>query len=219
MICVGCWMPLSVIQWLMHTLSHLKLIFYSSLLTTDTNNHTNCSSWSLDLLFPPFLFFPPDPAPFIILMQQKWRKKNSRSHFINCCCEPKHISSLKHLDISVIEHFFPLPWWNMLVSPVCVCPCVHAGDIYKVCERDVQSSKLKQREDWTIDGSINWYTVLVMSSVRGCMSLFYGLHLEYYCLHRVYLFPLNAINIYWHSNEHFSIILCDFIISEAYREQ
>lgn len=127
MICDSCWM---LLQWLMHTVSHLKQISYPLLLTPDCNNHKNSSSWLLDLL--PLLFsFPPDPAPFIILMQQKWEKKNSRSHFINCYCMPKHISSLKHLDISVFEvlfiweHFSPLlVKYASQSCRVWVCVCV-----------------------------------------------------------------------------------------------
>lgn len=146
-------------------MSHLKLICYSPQLTTDCNNHKNGSSWFLDLLFP-LSSFSPDPAPFIILMQQKWKRKNSRSHFINCCCVLKHISSLKHLDISVIEHFSPL----LVKYASQSCLCVHEGHIKCVCicacppawylfVCDVQSSKLKQGRDWPIDGSINWCSV------------------------------------------------------------
>lgn len=194
--CVGCWMLLSVIQWLMHTVPHLKLIFYSPLPTTDCNNHKDGSSWFLLFLFTPspVFFFSPDPAPFIISdATKKWKKKNSRSHFINCCCVPKHISSLKHLDISVIEHFSPLLVKYASQSclcvcarggykvGVCICACAAAWYLFCVCVStcvcDVQSNKLKQHGDWGIDGSMNWYTVLVMSSVRRCMSLFYGLHL------------------------------------------
>lgn len=152
-----------------------------------------------------------------------------------------HISSLKHLDISVMEHFPHL--WVKYASQSCLCahPCACGGDkkekkkkekqgcacvylrsctclVYLfVRPRDVQSSKLKRREaSGAIDGSINWYRVLVMSSVRRRTSLFYRLHLQDCCLQPIYLFPPDAINIYWHSNEHFSIILCDFIITEAY---
>lgn len=80
--------------------------------------------------FSPLSSFSPDPAPFIILMQQKWKKKNSRSHFINCCCVPKHISSLKHLDIFVIEHFSSL-LVKYAAQFVYVCAC--AWETYKVC--------------------------------------------------------------------------------------
>lgn len=133
-------------------------------------------------------FFTPYPAPFIILMQPNWKKrKNSRSHFINCCYVLKHISSLKHLDVFVIEHFFLSP--SEISYSVCLCGC--ARKAYKMCmcvcvyltdtfsaQGDVQSSKLKHVE-WAIDGSINWYAVLVMGSVTS-LSLFYGLNLLYF---------------------------------------
>lgn len=146
-------------------------------------------------MVPQFAF---SPFPLFLLTQHHslfWcnkngRKKNSRSHFINCCCVPKHISSLKHLDISVIEHFSSLLVKYASQSCLCVHLCarntdtrrvcvfapVHLPDTFK-CVCDVQSSKLKHHGDWAINGSINWYTVLVMSSVSRCMSLFYGLHL------------------------------------------
>lgn len=135
--------------------------------------------------FSPFLFF---SWPSTIHYSDATKMENRRTQgHISSIAVPKHISSLKHLDIFVIEHFFPsLSWCYMLVNPsacarerfkVCVCLCLCTCLIPFVRECDVQSSKLKQRGDWAIDGSINWYTVLVMSSVRRCMSLFYGLHL------------------------------------------
>lgn len=119
MICVSCCVLL--IHWLMHI---VLPFFYFLLLTTDCNNHKNGSWCFLHLVFP-LSAFPPDPAPFIIWMQQKWKKNSSRSHFINCCCVPKHISSLKHLDISVIEHFSPL---LMKYTSQCTCVCLHVHE-------------------------------------------------------------------------------------------
>lgn len=131
------------------------------------------------------------------------KKKSSRSHFINCCYVPKHISSLKHLDIFVIEHFsLPLVKYASQFICVrvhsshtkCVCKCLRLWTwlIPFVHEGDVQSSKLKQHMEWAIDGSINWYTVLVMSSVRN-MSLFYGLNLKYF-QHIFNIYPPSGCN-------------------------
>lgn len=186
------------------------------------------------------------PWPGIFFYTPKQEKcggggRKSRSHFIYCRCTPMHISSLKHLDISVMEHFPHL--WVKYASQSCLCahPCACGGD-----KKEKKKKKGKgvhvctcarapalrtclcgrvmynlvnwngARHRGAIDGSINWYRVSVMSSVRRRTSLFYRLHLQDCCLPPIYLFPPDAINIYWHSNEHFSIILCDFIITEAY---
>ena len=131
MICVSCW--ISACYPATHAYSvtfktHFFIPFCRQLILITIQIVPHGSSICF---FPLSSFILPDPAPFIILMQQKWRKKNSRSHFIICCCVPKHISSLKHLDISVIEHFSPL--LVKYASPPGVCVCVRKKDIKCVC--------------------------------------------------------------------------------------
>lgn len=74
--------------------------------------------------------FSPDLAFFFILQSKKnvGGRGKSRSHFIYCRCTPMHISSLKHLDISVMEHFPHL--WVKYASQSCLCahPRACGGD-------------------------------------------------------------------------------------------
>lgn len=132
MICVSCWMPLRVMKWLMHTASHLKLIFIPFpwqliLITIKIAPHHSSIFLSLKPPFP--LFSWPSTISYSDATKKIIKKEESRSHFINCSCLPRHISSLKHLDIFVVEHFFPS------AGEICysLCLCVRAQRLYKVC--------------------------------------------------------------------------------------
>lgn len=79
------------------------------------------------LASPPSSPFFADQAPFIILMHQHCTERSSRGHISSISlllCMQRHISFLKHLDISVIEHF-PLlgmhggaPAWYLFCATV-----------------------------------------------------------------------------------------------------
>lgn len=166
------------------------------LLTTDFNNHKNDSS-RLFSLSPdqatPFFFFSSYPARFIIRMQQKWGKKKKELNV-----------TFHQLLLCAKAYFFLKTPWHFCYGAFFLSPgeisysihlCACAQQAYKMCvfvclrlctwlipfvhEGDVQSSKLKQPVEWAIDGSINSYTVLVMSSVTS-LSLFYRLNLLYF---------------------------------------
>lgn len=146
----------------------LSLFFFLPRLpATDCNNHGSTLCFFLNplLLFFSFLL---TEHHSLFRRTPKWKRKNSRSHFIYCCSVPKHISPLKHLDIFVVEHFFPLMvqcacQTDFVHVRTCVCVCVERYRVCVLCtclipfvrECDVQSSKLKQRGDWAIDGSMN----------------------------------------------------------------